>query len=69
MEKQRQILKDQPLDGYFLQDYSTDPHHCQAYAKLLKENTVLIERMQEKAREEMAFSSTFSAGSDQSAGK
>lgn len=49
-EKLLQILKERPIPGCFLQDYSTDPHYCQPYAKLLKENTVYIERMQEHSK-------------------
>ena len=36
-------LKEDPIEGLFIQDYSTDPYYYQPYAKLLKENTEYIE--------------------------
>lgn len=49
-EKLLQVLKEKPITGCFLQDHTTDPHHCQPYAKLLKEDTVYIERMQKESK-------------------
>ncbi|MBQ7148644.1 MAG: LicD family protein [Pseudobutyrivibrio sp.] len=42
-EKLISLLKKEPIDGCFIQDYSTDLHYYQPYAKLVKENTVFIE--------------------------
>lgn len=49
-EKLLRVLKEKPIAGCFLQDHSTDPHYCQPYAKLLKEDTVYVERFQEKCK-------------------
>jgi len=43
-DKLLEILKNKPIKDCFLQDFSTDEHYYQPYAKLLKENTVYIEK-------------------------
>ena len=42
-EKLIGLLKEEPIEGCFIQDYSTDPHYYQPYAKLVKSGTVYIE--------------------------
>lgn len=42
-DKLVESLKKEPLDGLFLQDYSTDDYYYQPYAKLIKEDTEYIE--------------------------
>lgn len=42
-EKLMESLKHKPLDNCLLQDYTTDPHYYQPFAKLIRENTVYIE--------------------------
>lgn len=42
-EKLIKLLQKEPIEGCFIQDYSTDPHYYQPYAKLVKEGTVFIE--------------------------
>ncbi|MBR3173787.1 MAG: LicD family protein [Eubacterium sp.] len=37
------LLKKDPIEGLYIQDYSTDPYYYQPYAKLLKNNTEYIE--------------------------
>jgi len=42
-EKLITLLSEKPIEGCFLQEYSTDEHYYQPYAKLVKEDTVFIE--------------------------
>lgn len=49
-EKLMEILKAHPIEGCFLQEYSTDPHYNQPYAKLLKEGTVFVETFRKECK-------------------
>lgn len=42
-EKLLVSLKKRPIEGCFLQDYSTDAHYCLPFAKLLKTETTYVE--------------------------
>ncbi len=42
-EKLIELLKKEPIEGCFIQDYSSDSHYYQPYAKLVKNDTVFIE--------------------------
>ncbi|WP_026519141.1 LicD family protein [Butyrivibrio sp. FCS006] len=42
-EKLLELLQKEPIEGCFLQEYSTDEHYYQPYAKLVKDGTVFIE--------------------------
>lgn len=44
------ILHEHPIPGCFLQEFRTDPHYHQPYAKLLKNDTVLIEEMRKNSK-------------------
>ncbi len=43
-DKLIKVLKENPIDGCFLQTYSTDAHYVQPYAKLRKNNTRFVEK-------------------------
>lgn len=49
-EKLLDVLKRNPIEGCFLQEYSTDPHYYLPYAKLLKNDTTYIEGYQKNAK-------------------
>ncbi len=42
-EKLLKLLKKEPIIGCFIQEYSTDEHYYQPYAKLVKKGTVFVE--------------------------
>lgn len=43
-------LKREPLEGYFLQDFSSEEHYMQPFAKLRKDNTLYLEDYNKKAK-------------------
>lgn len=49
-ERLLESLKRKPLEGCLLQEYSTDPHYYQPFAKLIRENTVCIEGFCKKSK-------------------
>lgn len=42
-EKLVRILREKPIEGYFLQSFETGPHYVQPYAKLRKDGTKFVE--------------------------
>lgn len=49
-ERLLESLKKKPLEGCLLQEYSTDPHYYQPFAKLIRENTVCIEEFSKNCK-------------------
>lgn len=48
-DKLLKCLKEEPMEGYFLQDFSTEKHYIQPFAKLRKDNTLYIEEYNKNA--------------------
>ncbi|SEA02121.1 lipopolysaccharide cholinephosphotransferase [Pseudobutyrivibrio sp. ACV-2] len=49
-EKLIKFLQEEPIEGCFIQDYSTDSHYYMPYAKLVKEGTVFVEEYRKNCK-------------------